>query len=260
MINSTPPWYSEEAGFFGPHYMKEYTHRLTDERTKAEIGFLEAALELRPEMKILDCPCGHGRHSIELARRGYLVTGVDLNKYFLEQARTAADQENLKINWKQSDMREIPWSSEFDILLNLFSSFGYLESDAEDQKTLNRMAQALKPEGSLVMDVKNRDHMIRNYTEKGFEELPDGSVQLFQQEFDHLTGRCLEKRTSISSDGHRQDFEIRLRLYTAAELNKMFRQAGLTVVGSYGSFQGEPIDFDSRRYILIGQRQESNQL
>ena len=75
------PWYSEEYSFFGEHYMKEYAHDLPPERTKSEVDFIEKVLKLKKRAKILDLGCGHGRHSVELALRGYKVTGQDLNEY-----------------------------------------------------------------------------------------------------------------------------------------------------------------------------------
>ena len=80
------PWYTEEAGFFGPGYLREYADLTTPQRTAAEIDFLEHVLGLERGAAILDLACGHGRHAIELARRGYTVTGQDINDFFLQEA------------------------------------------------------------------------------------------------------------------------------------------------------------------------------
>ena len=251
---SQTPWYSEEAGFFGPDYLKEYGNNLTQEITLAEIDFLEKVLALKRGAKVLDCPCGHGRHSIELARRGYDVTGQDLNGFFLEEAKKAAAQAEVSVRWNKGDMREIPFENEFDISLILFTAFGYLESDEEDQKALDAVARTLKRGGKFVLDVINRDRVVRNYRSNHWAKLSDGSVVLTEAEFDHATGRNNEKRTRIGTDGKREEFSLPLRMYTVVELAAMFRKAGLTLKEMYGSYNADPLTFDSKRYILIAEK------
>ena len=97
MQNSDTPWFGEEAGFFGPGYLVAYEDILPVERTQQEAAFLEKALALQPGAKILDMPCGHGRHAVALAKRGYSVTGVDLNNFFLQKAKEAAENEGVSL-------------------------------------------------------------------------------------------------------------------------------------------------------------------
>jgi len=126
------PWYTEEGGFFSSDYFEEYVDDLTPERTKTEVDFLEKELKLKKGMNILDLACGHGRHAIELAKRGYLMTGQDINASFLKNAKQSAKKAGVEVNWIKSDIRQIPFEDEFDVVLNLFTSFGYLENDEED--------------------------------------------------------------------------------------------------------------------------------
>ncbi|MBI3420944.1 MAG: class I SAM-dependent methyltransferase [Candidatus Sungbacteria bacterium] len=252
------PWYSEEAGFFGPGYLQEYSGMLTEERTQAEVDFLEHALGLRQGMKILDCPCGHGRHAIELACRGYIVTGQDLNGFFLAQAEATRTRlyppPYMPLRWVQGDMRQIPFEEEFDIALNLFTAFGYLESDAEDQQALNAVARSLRHSGKFVLDVMNRDRVARVYRERDWQHLPGGATVLTERAFDHVTGRNTETRTRISSNGERKEFTLVVRMYTVAELAAMMRTAGLEIKETYGSYRSEPLTFDSPRSILIAEK------
>ena len=165
------PWYLPEAGFFGPQYLAEYGSGLTQERTRKEVDFLEEHV-FSPCLtggwdckNILDVPCGHGRHSVELARRRYgmngplchMVWGQDLNGFFLMEARAAAKKlPNVKL--ALGDMRRLRFpTAYFDVVLNLFTAFGYLESDDEDQKALDAVAKTLKRGGKFVLDVINRD-------------------------------------------------------------------------------------------------------
>ena len=166
---------------------------LTRERTDAEVTFLEKTLALQKGVKILDCPCGHGRHSIELARRGYDVTGQDLNGFFLEEAQRSAKQTDVPVRWIEGDMGEIPFDNEFDVALNLFTSFGYLEDDHQNQKFLNAVSKALKSGGTFVVDVINRDRVVRNYRSKHWLKLSDSSVVLHESEYDRIEGRTLRK-------------------------------------------------------------------
>jgi Methyltransferase domain len=84
-------WYTEEGGFFGPGYLREYADLITPERTITEVDFLENILPLDRGVRMLDLACGHGRHTIELARLGYTMTGQDLNALFLEEAARTAE-------------------------------------------------------------------------------------------------------------------------------------------------------------------------
>ncbi|MDO8729889.1 MAG: class I SAM-dependent methyltransferase [Candidatus Omnitrophota bacterium] len=160
------PWYSEKAGFYSPDYLKEFAYDIAPKKTLAEIDFLEKALALKPGAEILDCPCGHGRHSIELARRGYQVTGQDISSFFLREARNAAQRAQVSVRWIKRDMREIPFEDKFDIALNLFSTFGCLENDEEDQNALDRVGKALKRSGKFMLDTMNREYVVRAYGEK----------------------------------------------------------------------------------------------
>lgn len=251
---ANPPWYSEEVGFFGPGYIREYSEILTPQITLAEIDFLEKVLKLNQGMKILDCPCGYGRHSIELARRGYNVTGVDLNEFFLKEAKKVAKQMKVSVRLIKGDMREIFFENEFDVALNLFTSFGYFENDEENQKVLNAASKSLKRGGKFVLDIINRDYIIRNYREKDWKQLSDGSIVLTERYFDHIAGRNIEKRIRIWKNGKREEFIISLRMYTVAELVAMFHKAGLVLKEIYGNYAGGRFTFDSERCILITEK------
>src|ERR1700738_5588386 len=117
--------------WFGPSYLALYDGFLA-ERTPVEIDRLEVLLALRPPQRILDLPCGQGRHAIELARRGYEVTGVDLSPYLLGVARERAYASGVKVRWLEGDMREALPGETFDLILNLFTSLGYFDDEADD--------------------------------------------------------------------------------------------------------------------------------
>jgi len=151
-------------------------------------------------------------------------------------------------------MREIPFEDEFDVVLNLFTSFGYLENDNEDQKVLNQIAKALKQKGKFVLDVINRDSILRSYREKDWQQLSDNSIVLIERHFDYITGRNFEKRTRIWENGERKEYQIPLRLYTVAELVAMLRKSRFTILRIYGDYDGSPFTLDSKRCIIVSEK------
>jgi SAM-dependent methyltransferase len=216
-----------------------------------DINFLERVLLLKKGDKIFDCPCGHGRHSVELARRGYEVTGQDINSFFLSKAVKESRLLNLSVKWVRGDMRKIQFKSEFDIALCLFSSLGYLENDKEHQKVLEQNTKALKRGGKFVLDVINRDFFVRTYQEKSWKELADGSIITCKNNFNHTTGYNLETRVRIWKNGKRDEVSHFVRMYTIPELITMLNKAGLSIDKMYGDFDESSITFHSKRYILV---------
>jgi len=248
-------WYSEEYGFFGKNYMKEYGKELPPERTKSEIDFAEKVLKLKKKAKILDLGCGHGRHSVELALRGYKVTGQDLNKYFLKLAEDSSKESGVDVRWIRSDMRKIPFKHEFDAVVNLFTAFGYLENDDEDEKVIKQIAKVLKPRGKLLIDVANRDRIIGNYIERDWMVLPDATIELIEHKYDPIKGGHDDIRTYVHSDGTRKKFVLKVRMYTAAEIISMMKCAGLEFKEAYGDYNFSPYKMYSRRCILLAQKE-----
>ena len=252
-------WYSEGEGkFFGPSYLEAYDLILTPERTMREVDFVESVFDLKnnPEVKMLDIPCGHGRHAIELARRGYKVTGQDLNGYFLEVARKKAKEDKVDINFIQGDMREINFENEFDYAINLFTAFGYLESKSEDQKHLDAVYKTLKLDGKLILEVRNRDWALRNYEVESSHVDKNGVIYIEEREFEIETSRNHSRVYVLYPDGTRKDFGgwTSLRFYTATELIEMFETAGFEVLKIYGDYDQSELTMDSKRCILLGQK------
>ena len=248
------PWYSEEAGLFGEVYFRLFGHTITDEGTQQEAGFIEKTLNLQPGAEIFDLCCGHGRHSVELAKRGYNVTGQDLSSNFLNMAKVSAKDAGVNIRWVKDDMRNINFENEFDAAIIMFTSFGVLESDEENQKVISGVSRALKKGGKFLIDSANRDKIIRQYLFKDHKYHQDGTTEVIDRKFDHVLGLHCESRKLISPDGKTQEYKINLRFYTVPELISMFNSAGLEFIESFGDFDFSPISFSSPNYILIGKK------
>lgn len=248
-----PRWY---AGFFDREWLEMRDEVSPAERTLREVDFAVEALALERGARVLDVACGHGRHSLELARRGFRVTGLDLSEPSIELARAAAAEEGLDVEFLHADMREIPFESGFDAAINLFTAFGYLETEEEDQRALDAIVRALRPGGALLLETINTVGLFRVYRPQNWNELADGTLMLEQREYDFLSGRNEVVWTFVQPDGSRSELRHSLRLYTPAELTSMFRRAGLEVERAWGSWDGDELMLTSPgiRLLLLGRK------
>ncbi len=251
------PWY---VRFFKGDYLRVYGHTLKQDRTDLETQFAIHALGLQPHHHVLDLCCGQGRHSIALAKTGLDVTGVDLSAEMLDIARSEAADAGLALTLCQADMRQLPddFENQFDAVINMFSSFGYLESEDDDQQVLHQIAKSLKPGGKLLMDLLNREWVIINNEEFDWHQHEDGRVVLerrvlsLEKSMNHLT------YTEILRDGTRRVMsDLQMRLYTLTEMIKMLANAGLTLQNVYGGFRGEDYTVNTRRMIVIASKPET---
>jgi len=246
-----PRWYVD---FFGEEYLRIYSHALTEERTQREADQLVGLLDLPPGSDILDLCCGHGRHAIALAERGYQITGQDLNAFFLEKAEAEATTAGVEVRFIRSDMRRIPFENRFDAVINMFSAFGYLESQEDDQAVLKQVEMALKPGGLFLMETIHQAWLVRNFEPRGWHVGEDDIVVLEERELDLLTGRNQVTVTLIRPDGSRQQQGHAMRIYTAAELIRMVRQADLEIKEVYGGLDRSALSLDARRVVLLAQK------
>ena len=136
---------------------------------------------------MLDAACGVGRHAIRLAAAGYDVVGLDSSDLFLEHARATAQDAGVAIDLVHGDIREIPYESDFDAVLNLSTAWGYYD-DAENQRALQSMADALRPGGLFVLEIAHRDSLVGRYTPHDWAEMSDGTLVVQLREFDAVAG------------------------------------------------------------------------
>ncbi len=244
---SDTPWYKT---FFGDDYLRIYDF-LTPERTEHEVEGIINLLALPPGSSILDLCCGHGRHALALAKRGYQVTGQDLSEVFLHHARAEAEAQGVKIRWMQSDMRNIPFENEFDAVINIFTAFGYLENEEEDQKVLQQVYKALKSDGLFLLETMQRESLIRNFAPNEIARHADGLIVLEERNFDLLTSRCNVQVTMLHPDGQRTGYNHAVRIYTLTELVRMLAAAGLQVQAYYGGLDGSKLSLTSRRLVVV---------
>ncbi|HEU0073388.1 MAG TPA: class I SAM-dependent methyltransferase [Dehalococcoidia bacterium] len=247
------PWYES---FFGQDYLDVYGSSFTRQRAETEAGFAIGVLGLTAGAEVLDLCCGQGRHAVELAKHGCAVTALDLSQEYLELANEAAREAGVALETVRADMREIPFSDRFDAVVNMFSSFGYLESEAEDARVLEAIRRALKPGGVALLDLLNRDWVVANYETEDSHTDPDGTLYLEHRRLDLETSRNHVSFTVVAPDGSRREVDgHHIRLYTLREVRGMLdATTGLVYEGAHGGYAGEPYGIDTRRMIVVARR------
>ncbi|RPI17629.1 MAG: class I SAM-dependent methyltransferase [Ignavibacteriae bacterium] len=252
-LQNNHPWYSEEAGLFSEAYLKIFQGKLKAKSTEIESDFVQKTLGLEVDSKILDLACGHGRITIELAKRGFNMTGLDLTKYFLNIAQTDAEIEGLNISWVNSDMRKIPFENEFDAVINMFSAFGYLENDEEDEKVIKEVYKSLKPKGKFLIETNNSLRIIKNYSFESKQDIEGGYV-VTKRTFDYLRNRHREDYKIYMNDELFREYSIEFRFYMITELKSMLERNGFNVIKVYGNFDFQELTFDSPRNIILAEK------
>jgi SAM-dependent methyltransferase len=244
------PWFET---FFNDDYLR--TVRPPKPRDiERECDFITARLNLAPGATILDVGCGLGLHAIELTRRGYLVVGLDLSLPMLSRAGDEAQDLGLKINFLHADMREMNFDGSFDAVLCWGTTFGYFDDDS-NKRVVERLHRALKPRGVLLLDVVNRDYVIRSQPNLIWFE-GDGCICMEESKFNYFLSRLEVKRTVMLDDGRQRDSVYTLRSYALHELGLLLHQQGFRVAEVSGMTATPGVFFgaDSPRILVVAER------
>ena len=191
---------------------------------------------------------------MELASRGYAVTGVDLSPTLLDHARHRARAAHVEVTWQEHDMREPAGHGAFDAAINLFNAFGYLEADAEDQRALDAIATALAPGGVLIQEVGHRDAQIRDFRPADVHDLDDRLALVEQRHLDLRSSRMRVDYLLLEDDRVAVRRSHELRLYGLSELQAMHARAGLHVEAVYGGLDGGELELDDPYVVLCSRR------
>src|SRR5438067_8294928 len=206
-------------------------------------------------MRILDVPCGQGRHAIELARRGYDVTGVDLSPYLLDVAKARAETAGVEVRWLEGDMRRRVFGQTFVLVLNLFTSFGYFLEEADDRLVVQAAAAMLEPRGRFLLEVINGERVMGHFVER--EWFTVGQVAVMERRsLDRSARRMIVERTVSRPAGDEVNVHA-VRLYDAPELESVLRDCGFDRVDLYGDWDGGPVTAESLRVLAVGKREQN---
>jgi len=243
-------WFEE---YFTKEWMRFRDVEALFEKTPAEVDFLEKALGVSPGAKILDIGCGFGRHVIELAKRGYVVTGTDLSAELLAEAKKLSRKAGVSATWVEQDMRLIDFDAEFDAATCLFTSFGYFDSEEEDVEVLRRVSRSLRRGARFVLDVENRDGLLMRYIPRDWWRTDDGDLVMEKRRFDPVKGRA-HTNILLISNGRKTEHNLSIRWYSVPELRRMLEEVGINLVCLHGGLDGSQYDIDAMRLVVIGEK------
>ncbi len=246
-------WY-EEVGFWRDLHDFLFSHVVTPEAAATEADQIIALLGIEGRASVLDLCCGPGRHSLELARRGFAVTAVDLTSSYLEKLEAQAAREELVIEAVQGDMRHFRRPGTFDGALNLYSSFGYFEDPEDDLRVLRNLHEALRPGGRLLMDMQGKEPLARRFRERDWHTLRDGSGYVLEERKLRSGWDWLDVRWIMIREGAPKTFDFGLRLYSGAELKASLIRAGFSDVVLYGGLDATPYDLEAKRLVALATR------
>ena len=226
MTKEHPKWF--QSWFDTSYYHILYKHRDYKE-AEAFIKNIVTYLNLNKADSILDLACGKGRHSIFLNSLGYDVTGLDLSKNSIEHAKT---NESESLHFEVHDMRDV-YETQFEIVLNLFTSFGYFQEEMDNFKVIQTIKSCLKQNGIGVIDYMNSPLVIDNLIAHNSYESDGIKFELKRNYKDGF----ITKNIEVNDDGNSFHFEEKVRAFTFQDFETMLSNAGLHLLDCFGSYK-----------------------
>jgi SAM-dependent methyltransferase len=215
-----------------------------------QVDQIVALLGLEAGARILDLPCGNGRHALELAAQGFDVTGVDRTRRYIETARLEAERRGLAAAFQVGDMRAYRAPGQYDAVLNLFGSFGYFDDPADDLRVLRNMHDSLRPGGRLLIETAGKEIVAREFRPRDWFQEGDLLV-LTERKVVQNWGR-IETRYIVVRDGRRFEQTVSIRSFSAGELAALLAAGGFADVRVYGSLEGTSYDENAERLVVVG--------
>jgi ubiquinone/menaquinone biosynthesis C-methylase UbiE len=246
-MTSDMPWWIE---FFDSPDALVLSNFPDHDETTAQVEGIRRLVNLKPGQLACDIGCGYGRHLLPLAEDGCDIVGLDASPMMLRVARVLADEQELQVKLVQAEGQKLPFASGvFDVMLNLFNSFGYMD-DAENQTMLCEISRCLKPGGKFLLDTRNKKFQILFAPYRQLMPLADGSSALLHCSYERDT----ERLVSIWSnpENPKQVYHTAsIRLYSPSELEQMLADAGLTVNERYSEYDGTRFVGFERQLIYL---------
>ena len=243
-------WFED---FFHGVTLDLWRKAIPPKQTIAEADFLSQVLQCDEGSHLLDVPCGNGRISLELARRGFRVTGIDIAKEFIEEARAAAEGANASAaEFILGDMRSIAGESAFDGAFCFGNSFGFMKH-ADMEKFLSGVARALKPGARFIVETNMAaESLLPDFEEQTSHEVADISVTIKERYLAEES--CVDSEYIFERNGTSETRKAKHWIYTTAEIKRMLERAGFEVLEMFGSLKFEPFKLGSNSLIMIAVR------
>jgi 2-polyprenyl-3-methyl-5-hydroxy-6-metoxy-1,4-benzoquinol methylase len=237
-------WFSSED------YLDVYRHRNAND-TENLVNLILSSIDINNSDSILDAACGAGRHSIKFAEKGFQVTGFDLSETLLDIAVFESSKRDLQINFQNSDLRHFYSKEKFDLVLSLFTSFGYFNSDEENFLFVQNAYEMLNKNGYYVLDYLNQEFLKENLVNKT-EKIVDGKEILENR---YISDGRVNKKITIKKGNEISEYLESVKLYSYSELAEKFGDLGFKVVKVFGDYLGHNYQNESsERCIIIFQK------
>jgi 2-polyprenyl-3-methyl-5-hydroxy-6-metoxy-1,4-benzoquinol methylase len=229
-------WYEE----LFENYADKYDNEVFTQGTIGECDFIEKEINFNKALTILDIGCGTGRHAIELSKRGYSVTGIDLSESQLKQAKLKASRENMKIVFQKHDARNPHFSNEFDLAIMLCEGgFSLMETDEMNFQILQNAAKALKPNGKLIFTTLNGlfplFHSVKEFMDSKTEE---DAATFTNISFDLMTFREHNNIHIVDDLGNKKELACNERYYVPSEITWLLKSLNFKTIEIFGAKLG----------------------
>ena len=222
------------------NYGQKYDNECFTQGTIGEGDFLEKEINYNKELKIIDVGCGTGRHSIELSKRGYSITGIDLSESLLQKAREKALQNGLQINFLRHDARNLPFENQFDVAIMMCEGgFPLMETDEMNFEILKNVSKSLKNKSKFIFTTLNGlfplFHSINDFHTEGIIE---GNATYDSKNFDLMTFRDRNITKFVDDNGAEKELECNERYYVPSEIKWSLQTLGFTKIEIFGAKLG----------------------
>jgi cyclopropane fatty-acyl-phospholipid synthase-like methyltransferase len=242
-------WWKE---FFSGLAVDMWGLAVTEDQTRLESEFIQKQLQLSPPAAILDVPCGLGRLALEIAGRGFTMSGVDLSADFLNEARKGAAERHVDVSFRQCDMRDLPRDMVVDGAFCFGNSFGYLDDDG-NARFLAAVYRVLRPGGRFILDASNVAENVLPQIQK-HTEMQIGDIRFIEDNhYDHALSRLETDYTFVRGDRVEKKFGSH-RIYTYREFANLLTGTGFADLESFGSVGGEPFAFGSQGLLFVARK------
>ncbi len=229
------------------------------ERTPLSVTLLLDLVPIPAGGRICDLCCGPGRHSLELARRDFRMTGVDRTVDYIEEARVRAEAEGLEIEFVVEDMRRFLRPAAFDATLNLFTSFGYFDDPTDDLRVVENVHASLVPGGIFVMDLTSKEICARVFRETDWSWIDETKgIRMLEERKVSPDWGMMQNVWTLLGPGGEKEVRFSHRLYAGTELAALLRRAGFEDIRLYGNLEGAPYDHKAQRLIAVARKPVSS--